>query len=415
MSTLLVVACHQVYDKSFLLSGKLPSKNAAPLQPAITGHPSRPVTIRELGHSSIARAFVCTWSTDPTLCTRHGFINGKDGETTMNNKTAKASNFWFTGLASMLLLTGCEPPEEELANRYGFAAKDCSRWRCGYNTSEINGKSLQELNLDGQPNADGVKLVGFVPTQGLLSCLLFGCHLDTDGDELVATNGFTELRGFQLVGSTLLVRVQQGLVLPVVIAGYEEVDSWADPGTSVAAYSLIYVDPESLLDTSICKGTLVDPLQASVVILAGERYDLETKTVHSGQDGWFTLACAGSAAAKMSLMGYGPNADFNGEGEPATPQQRQATLKMITADYCGNGDSYTADGTPLNWRNAAGSVGFPNPEESQIEAIWTAQGAVCLDAPRVVSLEDVECSIPSCDSIDLAGHEWATYLVEDES
>ncbi len=318
-----------------------------------------------------------------------------------------------TALASVLLLSGCEEPEEVVTQRLGYSDKDCSRWRCGYNTSEINGKSLQDLHLDGLPNNDGVKLVGFIPTQGIVTSLLFPYKLGVDGDELVATNGFKTLRGHGLVGSTLLIRAELGLVLPVVIAGYEEVESWATPGESVAAYSLIYVDLDSLLDTSICKGTLLDPLQASVVILAGERYDLESKTVLTDQDGWITLACAGSAGAKMALMGYGPNGSFNGQ-DAATPEQRQATLKMITGDYCGGGDSYTEDGTPLNWQNATGTVSFDDPESSQIEAIWTANGAVCLDAPRVVDIEDVACDLPTCAGLSLAGHEWASYLVDHE-
>ena len=125
------------------------------------------------------------------------------------------------------------------------------------------------------------------------------------------------------------------------------------------------------------------------------------------QPRWITLACAGSAAAKTALLGYGPHGDFDGEGHSATVAQRQATLKMITADYCGTGQSYTVDGTPLAWENAGGTV-TPMHEIGESEAVWTSSGALCLDTPRVVDRDDVSCSLPSCDALGIEG-EWMTH------
>jgi hypothetical protein len=315
----------------------------------------------------------------------------------------------FAALLPLVTLTGCDEPEPDSSTLRELTINDCPRWRCGYNTTEINGKSLQELHLGGQANGDGVRLVGFLPPAGLL----LNWQLGVEGDALVARGGLfgnQTLRGAALVGSIMLVKVNSLLTVPVVIAGYEEVDSWASNGEPVAAYSLVYADlAQPLLQQSVCKGTLLDPLQASVVILASERYDLEDKTVIPNQSGWVTLACAGSAAAKMSLLGYGPHAEFNDASAPASVDRRQATLKMITADYCGGGHSYTEDGTPLEWENQAGTV-IPDGEPGALEAIWTEDGAVCLDAPRVVELDEVACALPSCDAFSLDDGEWATYL-----
>jgi hypothetical protein len=307
-------------------------------------------------------------------------------------------------LLSFITLTGCDEPEPDSTLRE-LTIDDCPRWRCGYNTTEINGKSLQELHLGGQANGDGVRLVGFLPPAGLL----LSWELGVEGDALVARGGLfgnQTLRGAALIGSTMLVQVDSLLTVPVVIAGYEEVDSWASNGEPVAAYSLVYADlAQPLLQQSVCKGTLIDPLQASVVILADERYDLDGKTVIPNQSGWITLACAGSAAAKMSLLGYGPHAGLS------DVDGRQATLKMITADYCGGGHSYTEDGTPLEWENQGGTV-IPDGEPGALEAIWTEDGAVCLDVPRVVELGEVACTLPSCAAFSLDDGEWATYNVE---
>lgn len=324
---------------------------------------------------------------------------------------ALSATFALLGLAS---LSGCTTEDEhgDADLRLGYDL-DCPRWRCGYNSAEVNGKSVRELRLDGQANADGVAIAGFLPPLGGL----LGWELGVEGDSLVARGGLlgtSTLRGAQLVGSTILFDLGEGLSLPVLIAGYEEVEAWG-AGDPIAAYSLVYLDLDGLgLQRSVCQGTLTDPLLASVVVLAGERYDEDTKTVVPDQDGWITLGCAGSASAKLALLGYGPHGDVDGEGTSATVAQRQATLKMITADYCGTGEAHTVDGVPLEWENQAGTVVPATlPPAGSLEAIWTEAGALCLDEPRLGDGVVLGCELPSCGDLTLDDGEWATYAVLD--
>lgn len=313
-------------------------------------------------------------------------------------------------LLALAAVGGCDDADDSASTLRDGGYLDCSNWRCGYNSSEVNGKSLQELNLDGEPNDDGVELVGFLPPAGIFS----QWELGVEGDALVARGGHlgtSTLRGDQLVGSTLLLRIEIGLVVPVFIVDHDEVDSWASNGEPLSAYGLVYVDlADDEILHGVCKGTLLDPLQATVVVLAGERYDLDSKTVIANQTDWITFACAGSAAAKMALLGYGPHAEFEDNASPASVGQRQATLKMITADYCGTGDSYTEDGTPLLWENQSGTVELDESPGDQ-EAIWTSTGALCLDTPRLVDENEVACSLPSCSGFTLEDGEWATHAV----
>lgn len=333
-------------------------------------------------------------------------ISGSPSAWAGSSRLARALSPLALSLATLAGCSELEPDDLDELDTLRMSY-DCPRWRCGYNTSELNGKSLQELHLGGHTSESGVRLVGFLPPAGLL----LNWTLDVDGDELIARGGLLgdgTLRGHALIGSVMLLTVD-GVPVPVTIVGYEEVDSWASGGEPVAAYALIYPDlAQPLLTRSICKGTLLDPLQASVVILAGERYDLDTKTVIPDQPGWITLACAGSAAAKMALLGYGPHGSH--DGGPATAAQRQATLKMITADYCGDGHSYTEDGTQLWWENQAGTV-TPDPSATlgASEAIWTDSGALCLDTPRVVDRNEVACALPTCDTFSLDDGEWMTH------
>src|SRR5262249_20924540 len=101
-------------------------------------------------------------------------------------------------------------------------------------------------------------------------------------------------------------------------------------------------------------------------------------------DTWFNVACAGGAPAKMHLLRH----TFAGNADAAhatSEDQRQAVMRMLVADYCGNGVAHTQDGVPLlfsydqDWQpiyrqKVAAGI--------QIEAIWSPTGAVCLNTPR---------------------------------
>ncbi|MFY0538849.1 ADYC domain-containing protein [Nannocystis pusilla] len=118
--------------------------------------------------------------------------------------------------------------------------------------------------------------------------------------------------------------------------------------------------------------------------------------------------------AKMKHMGYGPNQDFPGQSTAATVNQRQATIRMITADYCGDGYSFTEDGTHLDWENLAETVSPDAPPSwSDIEALWDEDGAVCLSNPRLATLAQVavRCTLPTCTTqmVTTEQHEWTSW------
>jgi hypothetical protein len=323
---------------------------------------------------------------------------------------AKISVVMTTIVGALTCLGGCEASDLD-AERTTLRADTCPQWKCGFNAAEVNGRSLQELNLAGLPNADGVRIVGFTPPP---LALLGGYSLAVENDELVAKRFGSKLRGSQLIGSIILVQTAVGVIVPVTIAGVSQVASWATGGAPIVAYTLITPELNSLLGVrNVCSGSLLDPLAAAVTVLGGETYDGALKTVNAGMTGWFTLACAGSAAAKIKLLGYGPQSQFPGAATPASPAARQATLKMVTADYCGTGHSYTANGTPLVWANKAGTVDSSDLHTpGDVEAIWTTNGALCLDATRIAASE-VDCELPTCEGRGVLEGEWITHLALD--
>lgn len=298
------------------------------------------------------------------------------------------------------LLLGCDAPVESAPTELRSGCYP----RCGFNSAEVNGRSIRELHLDGQANADNMQIVGFLAPQGILG----NYKLEVEGDELVAkkVGGGGELRGNGLVLATILVK-KTGLLnlpVPITILGYDEVDSWADGADPVPTYALVYPDLTSVIgQRNVCNDGLLDLLTSTVSVLGGETYDLEDKTVNSGtgMSRWFTLACPGSAADKLRFLGYGP------QSSSTSSDQRQATLKMMTAAYCPNsGTSYTENGTPLQWENADGTAVTPD-QDGDIEAVWTKDGALCLGTPRIANTTPA-CSLPSCSSFTLDDGEWLT-------
>lgn len=113
-----------------------------------------------------------------------------------------------------------------------------------------------------------------------------------------------------------------------------------------------------------------------------------------------TLACEHGAIAKCALWGYAPW--VVGDAEHA------ACTRMVRADYCGDGSSWTRDGTLVDVTDVdgvqqlAGGMAF--------EAGWDEAGAVCVRASRYqivgasgeTLLPPCWAALPRCDDAEAA-------------
>ena len=75
--------------------------------------------------------------------------------------------------------------------------------------------------------------------------------------------------------------------------------------------------------------------------------------------------------------------------------------------------AFTHAGSTLAWENAAGTV-QTSTKLGALEAVWSASGALCLEATRLADAA-VDCELPSCESLGqdpLAQGEWITHLPE---
>ncbi len=232
-----------------------------------------------------------------------------------------------------------------------------------------------------------------------------------DGDELVALTPSGDLRGAELVGSSLIFETSN-TEFAVYIGSYSEEPDWVD-GALIPTYGLASVEvgpsdePEHW---SVCSD-LDWSDDTNVVFIPGETYDEEAIEGQPNSLGMVTMACRGHALAKLKFMGAAPN-----DGYGSDWKDRQAALKMLTADYCGSGNSYTTVGQPLDWRDSLDRfvLGF-FPTYDDLEARFDQNGATCLNTPRNPAYEraDVDCAdeLDKCDTDfkHLLGALWASY------
>lgn len=293
---------------------------------------------------------------------------------------------------------------------------------CGANSAEINEIPIGELHMlpgenNGEINQWGAQLVDFVAPDGSTDFVI-----RFDQGHLQASNGPIKLEGPALIGSVVKVLdTNTGNELELRIRATDQRPSWTDEMFPVERFVFTHFLPECNVEVPICQDAGEDPdlESAWAVIVGGERYSWTDKDVYAVGDqarGWFNIACADNALYEMKFTGYDPQPAL-GNPYVSVSEDRTATLKMLTADYCGTGTSFTETGTPLYWVNADGWSSNSVPPESISEAKWDHTGALCLDEPRLGAdqLADIEAECATVGKVlgpcaDYNGpYVWATH------
>lgn len=102
------------------------------------------------------------------------------------------------------------------------------------------------------------------------------------------------------------------------------------------------------------------------------------------------VTCASGAIGKCVRFGYKPWAVA--KGQPLW-DYHQACVRMVTADYGGDGTSHTRDGTLIDFSDR---LGIQRPQRGpashtlSFEAAWGPDGAVCVRRTRIPELLSVE-------------------------
>jgi hypothetical protein len=303
-------------------------------------------------------------------------------------------------LVVLAALGACAPldpsdPPEELGTTESAITGECPDIHCGTNSPIIEGLGFHELNIDHLQNLQGLSIVTVDPPSGYTG------HFEirvVDG-EIKLDQGALTLGGHDVQGATIeLSSASTGHRIMLQIAEVKDVSSWATLPTgsgtpirpAMIAYVFSYVGPDGH-DAKLCvpdaSYTQADALwldRYDAVLFEGERIYPSSRLIDPVLNShWFNIGCAGSALSKMALNGHTQAAQSF--GFRTTILERQAILKMFSADYCGRGTPFTVPGQPLEWKDDHNTLAYLHTPTSvlQLESRWNQDGAVCMNTPRL--------------------------------
>jgi hypothetical protein len=109
--------------------------------------------------------------------------------------------------------------------------------------------------------------------------------------------------------------------------------------------------------------------------------------------GTFELACTSGALGKCVRFGYPPWGAA--KGVPLRDVYN-ACIRMVRADYCGDGTPATKDGERIDIYDDLAIQTHVNEATMDFEAGWTADGAVCVRHVRVKENTSLESLVAAC-------------------
>lgn len=300
-------------------------------------------------------------------------------------------------LALALSVAACAADDPDV----GVAAF-CNSSFCGGNSPEIGHHGLHELHLDHKANAEGFRYLGITKDAEIYELAV------TDG-RFVATRPGHALVGEDLIGAILWIDHDDGRQYGIAISRVGQIAEVVAPYDPIETYFLewspvigrplagpIHVKhafEAPVLETGASAPVCPDPFDAGwdgriewdetagmtayeSLVFEGDRIDAVRRTVDPvPDDRWFNIGCGAHTLAKLRLT---RSTIHTG----AAWEREQATLKMLSGDYCGTGAAFTVAGEPLVWRNAAGMSFLRDP--FTLDARWNAAGALCVHEPRLV-------------------------------
>ncbi len=294
----------------------------------------------------------------------------------------------LTKVALCLLAAACSPAEERGEGAPGereagvVSANGMSFNGMSFNGMSFNGMSFNGMSFNGM-SFNGAKLNG----------MSFN-GMSFNGSELVGvgTDG-VERRGAELVGAELRGLFANGSTVPMRVDG-------ARAAGGVWFYRISATTDAGQLSPCGLDGAGA-PIEA--IALAG-RWD--TRQGVPGGGAWiddpaaFTFACRGAALAKCVELGYEP---WSSAGGVSLRDHHQACVRLLRADYCGNGQTGTIDGWQVNlYDNLGIQADTEGGPQWVFEGSWGASGAACVDEYRVLELV-ASGPVPECALAKLSG------------
>jgi hypothetical protein len=255
-----------------------------------------------------------------------------------------------------------------------------------FNSANLNGLTLNGLTLNGL-TLNGLTLNGLT----LNGLTLNGLTLNGSRFEgVVLVNGIPQVvGGADLVGTSMTISSATSIYVLTFDAIYPDP---ANPAGDVYLHEITVHDITAGTSSPLCEhngaAAPAIPIRNRWDPVTGDRID-DTAAV--------TFACRGGALAKCIDWGYRPWASSTrceGDdcGTVSLADYHQACTRMVRADYCGNGYSFTIPGNPVELTDAWWINDFPSPA-APTEAVWGKYGARCIGTPRHTAAHPTALSV----------------------
>lgn len=349
-------------------------------------------------------------------------------------------------LPSLLLLTlvaapACDDPDsgpvddadavdEEDPGEVEFRGWGYSESSIRFNTNVVNGASINTVRF-GAPSSYGSEV-------SYISVPLYNSSMNLTTVEVIdgALQGYTingqfvPAHGFE--GSTWIVTPQGGVPTSLVIEDvrYASEVSLANEGSKM----MTNLDPDRIVykwksTSAPAYGTKVDPktgwggtwdgLHTCATDPKGQTWGVMYRgmivneatgdvSMMGTPKQYAYMACLSGRIGKTSLWGYAPD-NPSPDVPDLTVAEFEGAHRMVGAEYCGDGRSYTRPGEAVTIVDKWG-INQHQPEAITDEAVWTLAGVKCIGATRwEAQSPNIICNgvqIPACGDIAGAWYSW---------
>jgi hypothetical protein len=168
-----------------------------------------------------------------------------------------------------------------------------------------------------------------------------------------------------------------------------------DPAGEVVLYSFSDQDPASGEWRNLCEP---DPDGRHLGFPLAGAFTGDGR--HVEMPGRFLITCTGGAEGKCVRFGYKPWR--RGPDGVSLASYYQACVRLVRADYCGDGIGHTRNGTPIDIFDTIGIQSDEIAPGMTFEAAWGPDGAVCVHHTRLKEVLDPAALVQQCPH--LAGH-----------
>jgi hypothetical protein len=206
------------------------------------------------------------------------------------------------------------------------------------------------------------------------------------GQFLLHSDDGSVVRGQDLKGAIIKIRNSAAPSFEVRIEAVEP-----SPFGDVELYALVIRRNPDDPWSALCRPGPDGRARAIPLRNNNNRGASETAAAHAD----FSLVCTAGAKGKCIMRGYRPWAT-SAEGQSVAPYY-EACIRMMRADYCGDGQSYTHEGIRIDSWDRLG-IRLPS-SRLPLEAAWDSHGAVCIARTRVPSIATLAALVDRCPAL----------------